>query len=166
MIHTWILNASPLILLGKAELLKEISPLAETWMIPSCVIQEVAVKSPIASYIADLSAASEILQMSIVGIAPVVAGWDLGPGESEVISLALKKPPQSGVVLDDLQARKCAKTLCIPVIGTLGLVLKAKRKNLIPLVEPAIERLISVGLYIDPKIIVDLLMAVGEYPLE
>ena len=47
----WIINASPIILLGKAELLKTISPLAETWIIPEGVIQEVERKSPIDSYL-------------------------------------------------------------------------------------------------------------------
>ena len=35
MIKNWVLNASPIILLGKADLLKTISPLAKTWIIPN-----------------------------------------------------------------------------------------------------------------------------------
>jgi len=36
-----VINASPIILLGKADLLKTISPLAKTWIIPDGVIHEV-----------------------------------------------------------------------------------------------------------------------------
>lgn len=35
----WIINASPLIVLGKADLLDVISPLATTWFIPDAVIR-------------------------------------------------------------------------------------------------------------------------------
>jgi hypothetical protein len=34
MIANWVLNASPLILLGRADLLKTIAPLAHTWIVP------------------------------------------------------------------------------------------------------------------------------------
>ena len=91
-----------------------------------------------------------------------VAGWDLGGGESEVITVALSQPG-TGTVLDDSQARKCAKLLNIPLIGSLGLILRARRENLIPLAKPAIERLISVGLYIDPKTIAEVLAIDGEH---
>jgi predicted nucleic acid-binding protein len=75
--------------------------------------------------------------------------------------LALEKP-RTGVVLDDLQARKCAELFDIPLIGTLGLVILAKRKGLVPLVKPFIERLVAVGLYIDSAILARILIGVGE----
>jgi len=58
--RNWVLNASPIILLGKAVLLKTISPLANAWIIPEGVIQEVEAKRPIESYLSDVS--SVILQ--------------------------------------------------------------------------------------------------------
>ena len=47
----FILNASPIILLGKAGLLKTISPLAESWVVPEGVIAEVEAKRSIDSYL-------------------------------------------------------------------------------------------------------------------
>lgn len=82
-------------------------------------------------------------------INPSIAAWDLGRGESEVLTLALEKAG-TGVVLDDLQARKCAALFDISLIGSLGLILSAKRKGLLKLAKPEIERLKAVGLYIDP----------------
>ena len=41
----FILNASPIILLGKADLLRTISPLAKLWVIPDKVAIEVEKKS-------------------------------------------------------------------------------------------------------------------------
>ena len=77
------------------------------------------------------------------------------------MTLALDKP-HTGVVLDDLQARKCAELFEIPLIGTLGLVVLAKRKGLIALARPVIERLIAVGLYISPALLTRILVGIGE----
>jgi predicted nucleic acid-binding protein len=51
----------------------------------------------------------------------MIAAWDLGQGESEVLTLALEKDG-AFVVLDDLQARKCAALFDIPLIGSIGLI--------------------------------------------
>ncbi len=40
----WILEVSPLIIFGKAGLLKTISPLAACWLIPEGVVREVSQK--------------------------------------------------------------------------------------------------------------------------
>ena len=162
MITNWVLNASPLILLGRADLLKTIAPLAHTWIVPGGVIQEVAVKSPVDLYLNDLSAGSQAMSVDVPEIDHFIAGWDLGRGESEVITVALNQPG-TGVVLDDSQARKCVKVIDIPLIGSIGLIARAKRENLIPLAKPAIEKLLSVGLYMDSEIIEEMLRAIGEH---
>jgi predicted nucleic acid-binding protein len=156
-----VINASPMILLGKADLLKAISPLAKTWIIPDGVIHEVQAKRSIELYLTDLASNSEIARETVSNIHPSIGAWDLGWGESQVLTLALEKP-RTGVVLDDLQARKCAELFDIPLIGTLGLVILAKRKGLVPLVKPFIERLVAVGLYIDSAILARILIGVGE----
>ncbi|MBW1796642.1 MAG: DUF3368 domain-containing protein [Deltaproteobacteria bacterium] len=156
-----VINASPIILLGKADLLKTISPLAEKWIIPDGVLNEVQAKRPIDPYLSGLASNSEVVRKSVLNIHPSIAAWDLGQGESEVLTLAFEKP-HTGVVLDDLQARKCAELFEIPVIGTLGLVVLAKRKGLITLAKPFIERLAAVGLYINSAILTRILVGVGE----
>lgn len=156
-----VLNASPLIVLGKADLLQTISPLAKTWLIPEGVIQEVEFKRSIDSFLTDLDSQAEASRKKIKAIHPSVAAWDLGQGESEVLTLALNTPP-APAVLDDLQARKCATVLNIPLSGSLGLLLAAKRQGLIPLARPVIERVKSVGLYVAPNVVERILHAVGE----
>jgi len=156
-----VINASPIILLGKADLLKTISPLAKTWIIPDGVIHEVQEKRPIDPYLSALASNSEVMRKTVLNIHSSIAAWDLGQGESEVLTLALEKP-RTGVVLDDLQARKCAELFEIPLIGTLGIVVLAKRKGLISLVKPFIERLVAIGLYINSAILTRILIGVGE----
>ena len=56
---------------------------------------------------------------------------DLGPGESEVLALATNHP-SALVVLDDKLARRIADMQGFRLTGTAGVLLRAKRKGLIP----------------------------------
>lgn len=159
--ENWVLDASPIILLGKADLLKTVSPLAKVWIIPEGVIREVEAKRPIEPYLSEISYSSEVVQENVSKIHPSIAAWDLGRGESEVLTLALGKPG-TGVVLDDLQARKCAALFDISLIGSLGLILLAKRKGSLNLAKPEIERLKAVGLHIDSAMLTRILTRIGE----
>jgi predicted nucleic acid-binding protein len=90
-----------------------------------------------------------------------VLAWDLGAGESQVLSMALAYN-NATVVLDDLPARRCAQTLNVPVIGTLGIILRAKRVGLITAARPLFEELLRTGMYIDPNVVNQALAEVGE----
>jgi predicted nucleic acid-binding protein len=98
----WVFDASPLIVLGKADLLSTISPLAENWIIPESVVKEVSRKGDIDLLLSKLSEDSRV-ERQTVAIEPLVANWNLGNGESEVITLAVKNS-EYGVILDDLPA--------------------------------------------------------------
>lgn len=63
------------------------------------------------------------------GALPLVT--DLGPGETEVLMLALESP-EAVAVLEDALARRVAKALELRFTGTLGLLIDAKRAKLIP----------------------------------
>jgi predicted nucleic acid-binding protein len=64
--------------------------------------------------------------------------------------------------MDDLAARRCAEALGLSFMGTLGLVLKAKRKGLLPAARPALEKLLAAGMYLSPRILDRALAMVGE----
>jgi len=108
MVQMWILDASPLILLHKIDFLKTISEFARTWLIPGVVVQEIEEKNSIDSYMRELSYKSQVKIIKKPCIIPSIAAWDLGPGECEVISNAVERK-NAGVILDDLEARKCAR---------------------------------------------------------
>ena len=118
--NVFILNASPIILLGKAGLLQTVGPLAELWLLPEGVVTEVESKRQIAPYVAELEYHSKVSREHVQVTHTLVASWDLGKGESEVLTLAMKRGTNSRAVLDDLQARKCAKLLNIGLIGSVG----------------------------------------------
>jgi len=78
--------------------------------------------------------------------------WDLGKGETAVISYVIMYP-NFHVIIDDYAARRCAKTLNIKSLGTLGILLLAKRRGVIPSVSASIKKLRQIGmiLYWDKK---------------
>ena len=64
----------------------------------------------------------------------------IGDGESEVIALAMEMADVL-VVLDDKKARRIAKQLQLQVIGTGGLLLRAKRKGIVTEIKPLLDAL-------------------------
>lgn len=69
-----------------------------------------------------------------------MASWDLGQGESAVISFVLENPG-FWAVIDDREARRCAMALHCRHTGTLGILVLAKRRGVIPSIREYIERL-------------------------
>lgn len=65
---------------------------------------------------------------------------ELGSGEREAIALALEVP-ESLLILDDGLARRYAQLLKLEYIGTLGVILKAKKKGYLDKVKPILDRL-------------------------
>lgn len=61
-------------------------------------------------------------------------------GESSAIALALETP-NSIVILDDYKARKIAQQLGIIYTGTIGVIIKAKLKEIIPSIKPLLEKI-------------------------
>ncbi len=156
-----VVNASPLIFLsrgGHAELLRCAAP---TVLVPEAVATEIRAKGP-DDPAARLLASTEWL--TVVADLPVpeeVLHWGIGPGESAVLALALAVPGREAII-DDLAGRKCANLLGVPVRGTLGLVLAAKRRGLLPLARPVIEDLIQGGMYLSRTVLDQALQRVGE----
>lgn len=70
--------------------------------------------------------------------------------------------PGSVAVLDDLQGRRCALALGIPLLGTLGVVLAARRRGLAPAARPILEALVAHGMYLSAPIVEQALALVGE----
>jgi predicted nucleic acid-binding protein len=87
--------------------------------------------------------------------------WDLGAGESAVISLT-EATPGAVAVLDDLAARRCAQAIGLKIIGTLGLVLMAKRAGVIPSASQALDAIVAAGLFISPHHLETIRIQAGE----
>jgi predicted nucleic acid-binding protein len=139
----WITDASPLIILskvGKAELLSEIPG---ELLIPEAVAEEVLQGPP--------GDPARLLLESGFGqrqapeeIPPRVLAWGLGRGETETLALASAESSGRAVV-DDAAARRCATALGIAVIGTLGVVARAKRMGRVESAVPVFRALMEKG---------------------
>ena len=75
----------------------------------------------------------------------------LGQGESEAIVLYEEKSANF-LLCDDKKAKKFAQNFGINVIGSLGILLKAKKEKHIEKIAPLLEILKSSRIFIDDKI--------------
>lgn len=133
------LNASPLILLGKINQLHLIGQLPPGFRIPLAVVSEIGAGPANDPTIQWLSSASiENHFVEVPPTPPLLAQWDLGAGKTAVLSLALSEI-DSAVILNDLAARKFAMTYDVPLLGTLGLLIRAKNHGLIDQLAPQIH---------------------------
>ena len=90
---------------------------------------------------------------------PLASG--LGRGEAGVLALALESTNPL-VILDDAVARRAAVLLGLPLTGTLGLLVDAKKKGLIPAVSPALDELNRLRFRVSPATRLAVLKLSGE----
>jgi len=83
------------------------------------------------------------------------------PGEASAIALAIETA-NSLVIVDDLKGRKLAKRMNLNVMGTLGMLLKAKQRGVIPLIKPYIDRIQETDFRISQEIIDYVIEQAGE----
>jgi predicted nucleic acid-binding protein len=158
-------NSSPLILLGRISRLDLLPALAEEVIVPQAVLQELTVKQG-EDWLA--RTVSTYPGIEVVNDAPVPADlrkWNLGAGETAVVAFCLANAGYRAV-LDDLRGRHCAQAFGVPLFGTLGVLVDARRQGLIPLARPLIAAIRAVGYYIEDKLIEAALNEVGERWIE
>ena len=82
-------------------------------------------------------------------------------GESEAMVLYKQKSADK-LLIDDRRGRKVAKINKINVIGSLGVLVSAKKQGLIPAVAPLIEQIANSRIYLDPALIATVLELADE----
>jgi len=83
-----------------------------------------------------------------------------GPGECAAIARALQIG--AGLLADDQAARQCASELGIQVVGTLGVLILAKRAGHLDAIRPLVERLRAGGQRLSHAAVSQALGAAGE----
>jgi predicted nucleic acid-binding protein len=157
----WVINASPVILLAKAEVIQFLPRLCDELVIPSGVVGEVHT-----GRISDAGKkwletdGSQFVRQS-PAIHAAMTEWRGGLGEAEVISWALQNPGFTAV-LDDRRARALAKKNNVPLIGSLRVIVMTKQRGLIPAAKPALEKLRGVGAYLSDELIDRAITLAGE----
>ncbi|MBF0131122.1 MAG: DUF3368 domain-containing protein [Magnetococcales bacterium] len=155
-----VVNASPLIFLGRVEHLWLLEKMSRQIMVPQSVCLEIAAGQRRDRSCKKTLGWTERYRTEDTPLPASVAGWGLGAGESQVVATALLHGGKA--LLDDRMGRRCAEAQGLSVIGTLGIVLLAKRLHMIPSARTLLETLRHQGLFLDDRLLEGMLIKLGE----
>ena len=154
-----VADAGPLIALGRVDSLALLSTLFAEVQVTETVLAECLARPDLADAKRVAAALSAGWLMPCPDVLPA-AGGRLDPGESSAIARALEIG--AGLLLDDRAAVVYARGLGLKVIGTLGILVLAKRQGKLVRVAPLIEQLRASGHYLGESVIAAALTAAGE----
>ncbi|PYQ05870.1 MAG: DUF3368 domain-containing protein [Acidobacteria bacterium] len=146
-------DSSPLIALSQINQIKLLHDLFGEVVIPGAVAREVSPGVRLPTWITTRPLAMR------VGLELLLP--KLGLGETEAVVLAAQDGAD-WLLRDERPARRIAQALGLRVAGTLGLLVRAKEKGLLPAVRPPLEALLRAGFYAKPSLIQRILRDAGE----
>jgi len=158
MIERIVTNTSPLLALTKMQILDAIGKLPFEFVCPTEVETEILVGAN-QGYEVKIPAWLNVLSLSFALSPLAVASLDVG--EAAVIQLALEQNIKM-VCIDELKGRRAATAVGLQVVGSLGLLGKAKTLGLITEAKPLIEKAKVSGIYFDESLIEKFLNSLGE----
>lgn len=82
-------------------------------------------------------------------------------GEAESIVLAMEEQAKY-LIIDEYKGRMIADSYGIKIVGILGVLIQAKKKEAISAVKPHIDQLIEIGFRLDKKLVERVLKGLGE----
>jgi uncharacterized protein len=153
-----VINASPLIALGQMQIFDVVSQLPFEFVCPPQIEAEIT-----AGYAKGLpvSFPNWINIISLIAPLSPLSVATLDEGEAAVIQLALEREIEI-VCIDDLKGRRAATAVRLKVVGSLGLLGKAKTLGLINAVKPFIEAAQTNGIYYHSDLVKEFLNSFGE----
>lgn len=158
MIEQIVINTSPLLSLTKMQAFEPIGQLPFEFVCPSEVEAEI---------LAGTEQGFETIIPEWLKIVPLknplspLAIASLDAGEAAVIQLALENNI-SQVCIVEIKGRRAALAVGLKVVGSLGLLGKAKTLGLIPAIRPFIEKATNAGIYYDNRLIETFLKTFDE----
>ena len=163
-------DASPLICLSAIRQFNLLRFLYGEVLIPTAVWREItrvpAFSSAASPQAAEDARAEGWLQVMTAGNRPLVTQLEtlLDPGEAEAIGLAVEHAP-SLLLIDERDGRQVARTLKVPITGTLGVLLRAKTVGFVPAIKPLLTELVEQHHFrLHPSLLRQVLTEAGEAP--
>jgi hypothetical protein len=144
-----ICSTTPILSLIKINKLDLLQQLYGQIIIPNAVYKEVE-EGKFSNHYQDLKTINWI-KIETLNKNLQLPNFGLDAGEEEVIQLALQINADF-VIIDETLGRKIALQNNIRLTGTIGLLLKAKEKNLISSVRTELDLLLSEGIWISKKL--------------
>ncbi len=147
---------SNLLHIGKLTLLKD---LFGQVLVPKAVLYELAA---VAGFKEQVAQAGYIIEVQCGYVLdPLQHNEGLDIGEKEAISYAVDNAADL-LIIDELNGRKAAVELGLQIIGTIGILVAAKRKNLIKKIKQYLDDLRNNGFWISEKIYLEALKLANE----
>ena len=156
-----ISNTSPLLFLYRIDSLQWLSSLfSEVW-IPNAVVMELESARTKGYDTPNLKTYKFVQIIDPIKLPSEWLSLELGPGELAAMSLALDNP-EFILLIDDSLARRTAIAAGLKVWGTLRILLEAKIHGIIPLIEPYVDKLENIGIWISDDVRNRILKLAGE----
>ena len=156
-----VADSGPLIMLGRSGLLGHLRQIAGTILVPATVFAECThdANKPGASVLI-LALASELIHVEPSPAPPLSTAAHLDAGEIEALTIAHNRG--CPVLIDEYLGRKVAGQLSIKVLGSAGILLIAKERQLISEVAPILRDWKSWGYFLSPSLLESVLSRAGE----
>jgi predicted nucleic acid-binding protein len=153
-------NTTPLLSFLKIDKLDVLKDLYKNILIPQAVYQEIEAGKGRDFY-------TDLQRLDWIIIEPVKSRhermylFDLDDGEAETLILAREQNADLAII-DEKCGRRYARQLGIPVTGTIGILLKAKKQSLIPTIAPLLQQLLDKQTWFSTDLIKKALEMAGE----
>ena len=158
-----IADSGPLIALARLDLLALPGRYFAQVLVPATVWREVSR----GRHVVEITRLQEALAQSLIGIAeqagslpPALRDSGLDAGERHTLALGLALG--AAVLVDERKGRRVAAQLGLPVLGTLGLLIRAREGGVLPALRPLFDALQDSGYFLSPTLVERILADLGE----
>lgn len=156
-----VVNTSPWIALSICGQTSLLNKLYNEVYIPYEVKEEIMVGGKHGIGVKELTTSPWLKIEKVSDVSKLELLYELEQGEAEVIVLAKEKGIRH-VLIDEKIARQQAKIFGFKVIGTLGVILKAKKRGLLSSIKPLIIKILDNGIWIKDEIVDGILREAEE----
>ena len=146
-----ISNTSPIFYLHRLRRLDLLQKLYQEIIVPKAVVAELEAGRRQGEDVPEIDSYEWIKIRAIRSPQILGLSTDFGPGETEVLALALEES-DSLVIIDEKLARKIARLRDLRVTGTAGVLLKAKQEGHILAVKPFLDRLQEIHFHLSDNV--------------
>jgi len=148
-------NSSPLIALVRIQRLELVPAILQSVLIPPAVVREIAPSIPVLPHWVEVRAPTRPPSV-------LASRGRLGDGEWEAIALAIEVGA-GAILIDDRPARRLAEAAGLNVLGTLGLLLEAKRAGHIGTIRAELDKLLETSFFLSQQLYDQLVRMTGEH---
>ena len=154
-------GSGPILSFARAHRLDVLNAVVEELFIPDAVYDDIVVAGRGKPGAADVANAAWITRTPLTDLSAADHfSSRLHIGERQAIALAMQL--RLPILVDEKEARKVARSLEIPFLGTLRILSEAKRGGIIAEIRPLVQELARAGIYLSDVLLRDFFREIGE----